>query len=778
MKKLCVLSFIAAFVTLQLFAQQGVVYHPAEIKQPVYFDISPSMKDLPNLGVTKADMTWKDGIIKNQPDPRIRQNNPWEPDPVIQSVYGVTTTDTTILNIEGNTNTNGVLPPDTYGECGPTRYFQVVNCHYSIYTKTGTKLMTTNNSTVWSGLPNNSNDGDATLNYDEVHDRWVFAQFSLPTFPNGPFFQMIAVSQTNDPQGSWWRYQYQFSYMPDYPKLAIWPDGIYMSANRFSSGSTQYQGTLAAAFDYEKMLVGDPSASMITFTLPATNAAYCFLPSDCDGEFPPAGTPNYFMYINDNPDQIVVYELHSDWTNPTSSTFSQTTIIPVASFTGSISGITQKGSTIKLDDLSGRMMYRLQFRNFSDHMSAVGNVTVNVGSGQAGIRWFELRNTGSGWTMYQQGTYSPDANNRWMGSIAMDTYGNIALGYSIASSSIYPSIRYTGRRDGDPLGEMTIEEREIKVGGGAQTESSARWGDYSGMSVDPADPGTFWYTQEYMAFTTPIGWKTRIASFTFTFKAIVTATPSSICLGDSSQLNAAAHGGSGSYTYNWTSIPAGFSSTLPNPVVAPLVNTQYICTVHDGSAVTTDTVAVAVHQEPTANAGADQNFAYTVITFNASGTASDYKNLKWKSTGNGTFDSDTILNPVYSTSWQDRMAGTFSLILFAYPIPNCNITASDTMTVTFSPSVGIQNNGSAAFSISIFPNPAQNAFTLSILNLLESEATITLTDMTGRQVYSEVIRGPQSSVSRNIDLKNIARGVYFLRVKADSGMKTEKLVVQ
>jgi hypothetical protein len=734
-------------------------------------------------------MTWKDGVVKNFLHP-IRPgenpvNNPFETDPIRQSNFGMTYLDTTIQNFDGLSGDGSLCPPDTYGEVGASHFYDVVNCKYAIYDKTGVKIFgPASNSSVWSGMPNNSNDGDATVNYDEVNDRWVFSQFSLPTFPNGPFYQMIAVSQTPDPTGSWYRYQFQFASMGDYPKLAIWPDGIYMSQNRFSSGSTSYQGTAAVAFEYAKMLTGDAGAQMVLFTLPSSNPAYCLLPADCDGEYPPAGTPEYFAYIHDSPDQVVIYEFHTDWTTPANSTYTQVSTIPISSFNGSISGIPQKGTSVMLDDLSGRLMYRLPFRKFTDHWSMVCNATVNVGSGLAGIRWMELRSTGTTWSLYQEGTYSPDGNCRWMGSIAMDNVGNMALGYSVSSSTLFPSIRYTGRLDGDPLGTMTLGEMGIMNGGGSQTNtwsgSPSRWGDYSGMTVDPSENGKFWYTQEYYQTTSQANWKTRIGSFSFAniFQVHSSATPPNICLGGSSQLDAGATGGSGTYTYSWTSIPAGFTSTIPDPVVNPTLTTQYVCAVNDGTQTKRDTTQVEVHPEPTSFAGDDANYSITLTLFPVAGVATDYDSVKWTTQGDGYFNIDTIPNSLYYTGWQERMAGTFTLTFTVYPIPPCASPASDDITVTFSPSVAIEDNLQAAFSISLYPNPAQNSCMLTIRNLQDQQADVTLTDMAGRQVWSDVVTGPQKSMGKRIDLSKTAKGVYFIKVKTDSGTKTQKLIVQ
>ena len=161
-------------------------------------------------------------------------------------------------------------------------------------------------------------------------------------------------------------------------------------------------------------------------------------------------------------------------------------------------------------------MYRLQYRDFGTYQTIVGNHTVDATSAdKAGIHWFELRDTGAGFAMNQQGVYAPDTDNRWMGSVAMDGSGNIALGYSVSSAATYPSIRYTGRLAADPAGTLPQGEASMIAGSGSQTGTAARWGDYSMMAVDAADGCTFWYTTEYYATTSAVGWQTRIGSFKF-----------------------------------------------------------------------------------------------------------------------------------------------------------------------------------------------------------------------------------------------------------------------
>jgi PKD repeat protein len=503
-------------------AQQDLL-GPTLVARPVYFDVSIPLRDLVPLANGIIDQTWKDGVVKNHFDvrPHIRQasDSVGFRDPSIQDFQGMYQPTAPIQNFEGMANINGAVPPDTHGDVGPNHFFQVVNISYAIYNKTGTKLLgPLANSTVWSGMPNNSNSGDAVVVYDEHADRWLFTQFSLPNYPNGPFYQMIAVSQTPDPTGSWYRYQYSFADLPDYPKFGIWRDGYYMSTNRFTAGSFSFNGVSAIAFDRLAMLAGNPVAQMILFSLPNSDEAYSILPADCDGPFPSTGTPEYFMYKSENSTyHLGIYEFHPDWITPANSTFGNFLSLAVTTYSTSVTGIPQSGTTTQLDPITDRLLSRLQYRVFGDHTSMVCNHTV-LGSTLAGIRWYELRNTGSGWSVYQQSTYSPDSKGRWMGSMAMDGNGNIALGYSVSSSTTYPSISYTGRLAGDALNTMTQAEAVIVTGGGSQTgiwSGRSRWGDYSSMTVDPTQCGTFWYTQEYYASTSTSGWQTRVASFQF-----------------------------------------------------------------------------------------------------------------------------------------------------------------------------------------------------------------------------------------------------------------------
>ncbi|MFH1119476.1 MAG: T9SS type A sorting domain-containing protein [Bacteroidota bacterium] len=680
MKHILTTIILVLGLTITMSAQQEVIT-PTEVSKAVYFDVSPPLRDIPVIAAGKRDRSWKDGVVKNKlgtPEMRDLPLPEATPEDYInaQTSNGNRSSEL-LLSVNGVSNLSFVLPPDTQGDVGPNHYMQMVNSSFAIWNKTGSVVYgPVDIRTLWNGFPgpwSGSNDGDPVVLYDEQADRWIASQFALPNYPNGPFYEMIAVSQTGDPTGAWYRYAFTFTNMPDYPKLGVWHDGYYLSVNSFTSGSLNYNGTGVAALERDKMLVGDPSASMILFTTSAGADPYSFLPADCDGEPAPADSPALFGYIRDgNPDRLVLYKLDTDWTTPSNATFTQLVSLPVQSFSSNISGIPQKNTSVKLDELSGRLMYRLQYRNFGSYQTMVTNQTVNV-AGHAGVCWYELRNSGSGWQVYQQGTYSPDDTYRWMGSAAMNAYGDIALGYSASSSSLFPSIRFTGRHANDPLGEMTIAEQDIVAGGGSQTSSWERWGDYSMMSVDPSADSVFWYTQEYYTSTSEMNWKTRIGSFTFgvPMVAVATASPTIVCAGESVQLNAEVTGGSGSFVYSWTSVPGSFTSNLPNPVVIPEVTTQYNLTITSGNSTATASVTVTVNPLPSITVSNDMSACQGSVV-RVVANATDISSLLWTTQGDGTFLDPTDSRADYTPGPQDILAGSVTLTATALSAFGCS----------------------------------------------------------------------------------------------------------
>ena len=536
MKKIFTFSVLIFIVCAFISYSQQIRISPTKTITPFKFDKTPPLRSMKIItaGTSKAKEEEEHEVPNQFEVKKIQkqlQDKVSTVDPGIQSKTGeLNTISGPIANWEGTGNIYGYYPPDTDGDVSPDYYIQMVNVSFQIWNKSGTSLYgPADNSTLWNGFGDawdGSNDGDPVVFYDRTADRWVFTQFALPHYPNGPFYILIAVTETGDPLGSWYRYGFAFTDMPDYPKFGIWPDGYYMTVNQFASGTQAWAGAGVAVFERSELLNGNPAARMVFFDLLPTDDPYSMLPSTFDGPPPPDGTPNYMVYMNDDVwgypyDQLRVLQCHVDWSNTANSTLTGPTILQTNSFdhvfTGGQSNISQPGTTRGLDALSDRILYRLQYRNFGSYSTLVTNHSVDVATNQAGVRWYELRNSGSGWSIYQQGTYTPSTDNRWMGSIAMDGYGNIGLGYSISSSTVYPSMMYVGRYKNDPLGQMTTTEKTIISGTGSQTGTYSRWGDYSTMSIDPVDDATFWFTSEYVHTTGATTWQTRIASFTLGF---------------------------------------------------------------------------------------------------------------------------------------------------------------------------------------------------------------------------------------------------------------------
>ena len=453
-------------------------------------------------------------------------------------------------SFDGIYNTYHVLPPDTNGDIGydpdtgKKYYFQIVNLGYAVWDVTDPSIPTqvitpTLNNEMWNGfggICESNNDGDPIVLFDHLANRWLFSQFALD-FDNNKFYQCIAVSASADPTGSWYRYSYQIpsDLMNDYPKFGVWPDAYYMTANQFDlNNNGAWAGAGVFAFERSAMLTGD-NARMIYINVGDKNLNYGgMLPADLDGAAPPEGTPGYFVewddssWLNDPQDTLRIWEFHINWDDPSSSTFGANSsydpnyMVATGDVDPNMCGysrncIPQPGGT-PLDAISDRLMYRLAFRVWDDGtFSMVSNHTVDVdGSDHAGIHWFELKWDGSTWSMAQEGVYAPDDNHRWMGSIAMDSSRDMALGYSVSSTSVYPSVYFTGRLAGDPLGHMGMGPEGVFVsGGGSQGSSYGRWGDYSMMGVDPQDGCTFWYTQEYYPADSSATWYTRIGAFKF-----------------------------------------------------------------------------------------------------------------------------------------------------------------------------------------------------------------------------------------------------------------------
>ena len=530
------------------------------ITAAVQHDTSPPLRDLaPGAGqapLDSAQSTVTNRVLPNRAaDPAVLDAFKAEgidyldvTDPVIQPSLGAGGAPATIFNFDGvaNANCNGLMPPDPVGDIGydpdtGTRYYmQWVNTCLQIWDVSAPPTATSvygpvDGNTLWSGFGGRcetDNSGDPIVLFDQLAKRWLASQFAVS---GAPYYQCIAISATADPTGAWHRYAFLMSASKfnDYPHFGVWPDAYYMSINQFVGNN--WAGAAAVAFERDQMLVG-LAASMVIFDLFNVNSWYGGqLPSDLDGLTPPpAGSPNYFAEVDDDylsglgfMHALRLWEFHVDWAVPANSTFGiaghPNYTLTVDSFNvlpcvlvGARNCIPQPGvgSNAYLDAVGDRIMHRLAYRNFSSHESLVLNHTVDAGSGRAGIRWYEVLSPGASPVIAQQGTFAPaDGHSRWMASLAQDHVGNIMLGHSASGTTLPPSVRYTGRLAGDPPGLMTLGEGSVLDGLGSQTATNNRWGDYSSLTVDPVDDCTFWYTNEYYAFTSSSAWRTRIGSY-------------------------------------------------------------------------------------------------------------------------------------------------------------------------------------------------------------------------------------------------------------------------
>lgn len=575
-------KFYISALSLSLFLWTANVFsqavRPEKVIKSIGFDVSKKLSDVHYKSAGYIDQTWKEKVIPNKEgflEDFKKESTLKGADPVLQGnkLKASSASATIDKNFAGQVNTSGVAPPDTQGDVSLDYYMQMVNLSFQIWDKNGNSLLgPAPSSTLWDGFTGawtGTNDGDPIVLYDKAAGRWIATQFSLPNYPSGPFYELVAVSTTNDPRGTWNRYAFEFTDMPDYPKFGIWTDGYYLTVNQFASRTMRFKGAAVCVLDRAAMISGSSSAQMLFFSLGTSYGS--LLPADADGlTAPPAGSPNYLADLGTN--SLHIWQAKIDWNNTSNSSVTLVNTLTTQPYSYSGITISQPGTTQTLDALATRLMYRLQYRNFGTYQVMLTNHSVNAdGTGRAGVRWYELRNSGSGWSIYQQGTYAPaDGNSRWMGSVAMNGNGDIGVGYSVSSSSTFPSIRFTGQTAANSgSGLLDVAETTIKAGALAQTGVN-RWGDYSMMSVDPTDDKTFWYTSEYSGGGWI--WQTQIASFSFAPTSVskpvadFTATPLTVTTGQQVSFTDLSTNNPTSWSWIFTGATPSISS-LQNPVV-------------------------------------------------------------------------------------------------------------------------------------------------------------------------------------------------------------------
>jgi hypothetical protein len=718
----------------------------AQAKQPddsgaaVQYDVSAPLTELA-VGVTPEPDKKEKREKKKAGMLPVHGGSPSAPDPALQASPGTAAAPTAGVNFEGvgqgftgpaGTFSVNAAPPDPNGAVGPNHYVQVVNEDFAIFNKSGTAIygpVPTN--TLWSGFGGgcqSNNDGDATVVYDRAADRWVFQQFSVSTTP---YLDCVAVSKTGDPTGQYYRYAFQYANFPDYPKLGVWPDGYYVTFNLFSSSTGPFVGPEICAWDRAKMLAG-LAATQQCKTLGTSDGG--MLPSDSDGSTaPPAGAPNPIVEFGTN--NLLLYKFHVDWSNTANTALTGPTTLPVAAFAPACNGggtcIPQSGTTQQLDSLADRLMYRLEYRNLGDHDSLVVDHSIVAGS-SVGVRWYELRNvtsTSSSPVVYQQGTYAPDSSYRWMGSAAMDGNGDIALGYSVSSSTMHPAIRYTAHATSDPLGVMGQGEGSIIEGTGSQTkylgiQALSRWGDYTSLGVDPADDCTFWYTNEYIASNGAFNWHTRIGTFkvagcgaTASPDFTVSASPSSqtVTAGGSTTYTATAsatNGYSGSVTWTVGGLPSGATGSF-NPTSSTPTGSSTLTV-----ATSASTPAGSYPLTVTASDGTLSHSAQVTLVVQSQAPLADF-----------------TISAAPSSQTVSRGAGT-SYTVTITPVNSFNGNVSLSVT-------GVPSRASASFN----PNPTTSTSTL----------TVTTGRKTGRGTYTLTITGTSGGLAHSTTVQLVVQ---------------------
>jgi len=687
-------------LALPLFAQSG----PTTIRHDVHHDVSLPLSEMIKHAPPAS-------LARRRVEPMRRIPLPpgleaAQQDPVIQVGTVPPPTPPVTLGFEGLGNgqygfsVTGA-PPDTEGTVGATQYVQWVNTSFAVFNKsTGTLIAgPTAGNTLWSGFGGGcqtNNDGDPIVLYDKLAQRWVFSQFSVSTTP---YLQCIAVSTTSDATGTYNRYSFQYSNFDDYPKMSVWPDAYYETFNMFAGGTT-FVGADACAYNRSAMLAGT-AATQVCFQQGTSVGG--LLPSDLDGATaPPAGSPNYMLYFGTN--NLNLFKFHVDFTTPSNSTFTGPTVINVAAFSPLCGGgtcVPQPSTTQQLDSLADRLMYRLAYRNFGSHESLVVNHSVVAGSG-GGIRWYEIQNPSGTPVVAQQSTFAPDSNYRWMGSVAMDQAGDLAVGYSVSSSSLSPSVRFAGRVPTDPASTLESEVN-IVSGSGSQTGGLSRWGDYSAMQIDPVDDCTFWFTEEYMKTTGSFNWNTRIANFKFpgcgttgTPDFTIGASPSSVTVnqgsnGTSTITITSLNGFNSATTLSASGLPSGVTAAFATNPVTPPANgsATSTLTLTASSSATTGTATVTI----TGTSGSTTHTTTINLTVNTSAQpnftiGASPSSVVVTQGGNGTSTVTITSQNSFSSATTLSASGLPSGVTAAFstnPVtPPANGSAASTLTLTAS----------------------------------------------------------------------------------------------
>ena len=603
-------------------------------------------------------------------------------------------------------------PPDTNMAVGSKQVVQWVNSQYAVFDKATGALVSGpfNGNVLWSGFGGGcetNNNGDPIVKWDNWAQRWVMMQFSL----SGGYLECVAVSTTDDATGTWNRYAFSYTVFPDYPKAGVWPDGYYVTFNTFGSSGNSYTGAKTCVYDRVSMLAGTTATQQCA---DLTTSYFSVLPADVDGQStPPVGAPNYQLAFDNAYNALDFWSFHVDWVTPANSKVTHKSAISVAAFTP-VGSVPQNSTTLKLDALSDRLMYRLAYRNLNgtESLLVTHAVRADATTGQGAIRWYQIQNPNDstlGPVVAQQGTYQPDtALWRWMSTGAMDGAGNIAIGYSTSSATAYPALAIAARNAGDTAGTLGPETL-VKQGTGSETKGSTsytRWGDYAAMVVDPVDDSTMWFTSLYQINSGQFAWNTWISAFKISAPVPtpgISLSPASLSFGAQTATQNVTIASTGtadlivsSIATTGVSATTGFSvasNTCPSAFPFTLnVGTNCTVTVSFAysSGVTSDALAVTSNA-PSATTSVALTGGITPVaavspatltfsTTQAVGTSSSAKSLTVTNTGTGTLSGiSSTITPGSGTALTD-FSQTNGCTSILSPNATCQISVKFTPT--------------------------------------------------------------------------------------------------
>jgi hypothetical protein len=758
----CVTSLSAGHSLAQKTEESGVIYCES-------FMVSRPLSELLKENPVNEKKIARSNMRKNNGESKDRKHREPQKFPLLEKGEGAYGNDANFIQTENGTrpapttkvNVNGIntgsYPHDPSGAASTTHYIQAVNattCRI-VNKTTGATVQSFTMGTLWN--PDlTANDGDPIVMWDRYANRWFLAQFGQT---GNKIY--IAVSATSDPLGSWYCYSFSSPAFPDYLKFSIWQDGYYMTSNQSSQK--------VFAFERTAMLAGNASARSVfaSYNPPDGGGFFCPMPADADGigGLPAAGTPCPIMSYSDNTwgggaiDGIQIYQMTVNWTpaTPTAS-ISFVSAVPTsafdASYNASWNDISQPGTTSKLDGIGGILQYRAQFTKWSGYNSVVLNWPVKISSTQRSIMWAELRQnqTTGTWSVYQQSIFTPDTYSRWMGSIAMDDLGNIALCYAKSgSSTIYPGLYYTGRLANDPLNTMTFTEGTAIAGIVSQNVGTNRYGDYAHTSLDP-DGATFWHTGEWLGGNATNPKRTRIYSFQLASptaaNVAITSSDSdnSICTGSSVTFTATPTNGGTSPSYQWQLNGSNVGTNSPSYTNTSLTTGQIVtCIMTSNMSGATNNPATSNAITTTVNAYVAPSISISGSTTICSGTNATYTatptnggttpSYQWQVNGSNVGTSSST----YSTSSLTNGANISCVLTSTAACPSPTTATSNTLTVTV--------------------NPTPSAPTIT-----NNAGTLTSSSATGNQWY---LNGTLIAGATNQTYTPTANGVYTVKVIAN-----------